>query len=283
MPTKSTKSIVRASSGHATPTAKKKRSPMPTKIESVAATQAQPPATPAAAAPAPAPVGFIQPPPKGTIMPQVPDDYVPAIPGEFASVVPRQAELSALPQAITDLGNFTDYAATLGATAPALDEVLESLGVGAQWSTVRQASTRFDGYASLQEGLSWRAIRTQLDTLGPAFALAAKRNPKLVVKYAGLAKLLGAKSAIALKGGATRRANNKAEAEGKPRVHGKVGKQRQRAAEKAALSTQATPVVATTVAATAPVAQQAAAPSPAPAAPSGNAPATAGTNGASHS
>jgi hypothetical protein len=211
-------------------------------------------------APVPAPVGFISPPPKGTVMPPVPDDYVPATPGEFASVVPRQVELSALPQAIIDLTNFADYAATLGATAPALAEVTQALRVGAQWSTVRQASMRFDGYASLQEGLAWRAIRPQVASLVLAFALAAKRNPKLLVTYAGLAKFLGAKSAIALKGGATRRANTKAKADGKPEVHGKVGKRRQRAAEKAALlAATGGPATATT----APAAAQAA---PAPAA-----------------
>jgi hypothetical protein len=108
----------------------------------------------------------------------------------------------------------------------------------------------------MQEGLSWEAMREQMDTLRPAFALAAKRDPKLIVRFSGLAKLLGAKRAIAQKGASTRRANKKAEAEGKPQVHGKVGKKRQCAAEKASLAAvgSATPVAVAQVASAAPAA-----------------------------
>ncbi|MGO8992972.1 MAG: hypothetical protein ACLQVI_06570 [Polyangiaceae bacterium] len=188
------------------------------------------------AQPAPAPVVFVSPPPPGMTVPGVPDNYVPATPNEFTAVVPRQSELAALPQAVTDLTNFTDYDSTLGATAPQLSEVQQSLGVGSQWSTIRQASTKFDGYASLQEGLSWKAIRTQMAALRPAFTLAANRDPTLVVKYAGLAKLLSAKQSIAQKGAATKKANKKAEAKGELPTHGKVGKATTKAAQKAALA-----------------------------------------------
>ena len=195
----------------------------------------------------------INPPPKGFVMPAVPADYSPAQPGEFATVVPRNTELTALSLAVTDLASFTNYAETLGATAPPLDEVREIVSLGAQWSTMREASSKWDGYASLQEGLSWKLIRTMMDTLRPSFALAAKLDPTLPQKYAGLAKLLGAKQAIAHKAAAVRRANRKATAAGEPALHGKVGKKRQRALEKASLAAQSaaaapvvTPAVATT-------------------------------------
>jgi len=302
MSSKNESSVARVSAKPVTKSPNKKRSAMSAKIESVsnvssvssvvpasegAVATPVAPVTPVhpslAASPAPVvsagSVVSVQGPPKGTAIPAVPDDYVPATPGEFAAVVPRQSELSALPQALIDLSNFTDYAATLGATAPDVEEMRQSLGVGAQWSTMRQASTKWEGYASLQEGTAWKSIREQMDTLRPSFELAAKRNPKLVVKYAGLAKLLGAKRVIAQKGASTRMANKKAVAEGKTPVHGKVGKQRQRAAEKGAL---AAADVASTALAVTPVATPTPA-SPPVAAGAAVAPANgAGTNGAGH-
>ena len=56
----------------------------------------------------------------------------------------------------------------------------------------------------------------------------------MLSRYPGLASLLGAKKAIAKKAAVTRRLNKKAVAEGKAPIHGRVGKKRQRAAEKAA-------------------------------------------------
>ena len=72
------------------------------------------------------------------------------------------------------------------------------------------------------------------EQLVPLFAIAAAANPKLITLYPGLASLLGAKKTIAQKGVSTRKANKKAKAEGKPAIHGVVGKKNQRKLEKAA-------------------------------------------------
>jgi hypothetical protein len=266
------------------PTPRKKRSAVPHESISSTAPIALDHATataPAAGAPNRA-AGFVSPPPKGVKLPPVPEDYVPAVPGEFANVAPWQTELSALPQALIDLTEFTDYGSTLGGTAPGYAVMRQSLGVAAQWSRVRQASSRWDGYASLQEGLAWKAVRQHMDSLRPAFTLAARLDPELAVKYAGLDKLLGARKAIAQKAAAARRANLKAIAKGELPVHGKAGKRRQRAAEKASFAAAAEK--AAPAAAVVPVTRkEGTAPSPSapPAAPAEPAPGGV-TNGAAH-
>ena len=174
-------------------------------------------------------------------IPTPPPDYTPATPGEFRGVVPRKAELSALPQALIDLSRFTAFDQTMGSVAPTQAEVQQALTTGAEWAAMCQATIAWLAYASLMEGLSWRLIRTQMDSLRPAFLLAMKRNPKLAEQYGGLVKLLTVLSTTAQAGAAARKANKKAVAEGKLPIHGKVGKRRQRAAEKAALATVSAP------------------------------------------
>jgi hypothetical protein len=76
----------------------------------------------------------------------------------------------------------------------------------------------------------------------PLFELAVAGDPTLGTQYPMLVKLFGAQRVIAQKAAATRKANRKAIAEGKPPVKGQVGKRRQRAAQKAALlAAEATP------------------------------------------
>ena len=187
-------------------------------------------------------------PPAGVTIPAPPSDYAPARPGEFRTVIPRKAELTCLPQALVDLSRFIAFDQTMGAVAPTQAEVTEALTAAKEWSATCQATDAWMGYARLMEGLAWRLVRAQLDCLRPAFALAVKRNPKIAEQYAGLAKLLTVPATAAQTAAATRKANEKAKAEGKPAIHGKVGKQRQRRAEKAALA------AATTAPAQAPVA-----------------------------
>lgn len=203
-----------------------------------------------AAAPA-TPAVSVSPPPAGASIPAPPTTYAPATPGEFKNVVPRQSELAALPQAIKDLGAFSDYAQILGAVAPPQAQVVQSFQIGGQWLTMRQATSNWDGYCVLQEGYAWQTIRAQIALLGPAFALATQADATLVTKYPGLAALLGAKKSIAQKGASTRRLNKEAQAKGELPTHGVVGKKRLRKAQKAALASgaQASPATPVTVAA----------------------------------
>ena len=237
------------------------------------------PITPPAPAPAPAPtpspvpIVFVSPPPPGVSIPTI--EYQPAAPGEFRNVLPRASELTALSQAIKDLGAFTSYSQTFGTTAPEYQEVVQAFTVGAQWTSMRKLSLSWDGYCHVQQGLSWRAIRQLMSQLVPIFAIAAAANPKLLTQYPGLASLLGAKKAIARKAVSTKKANKTAKAEGKPETHGVVGKKNQRRLEKAAAAQVAagataaagTPATVPPAANPQPVATPAA---PAPVAPAAN-------------
>jgi hypothetical protein len=192
----------------------------------------------------------------------------------YRGVLPQKTELAALPAAVEELGEFTNYASILGAAAPPATQVAQALGIGGQWSSMRNSTDSWDGYCRFQEGVAWTTIRAMMDRLRPAFDLAVAADPTIASRFPNLAALLGAKKAAAKQGAATRQLNKKAIAEGKPPTHGAVGKKRQRATEKQAVAT-----LAAGGATTAP-AQPATAPTAPPATPT-PAPAT-GSNGAAH-
>lgn len=235
------------------------------------------PATTTAPAVSTTPTVFVSPPPANANIPVPAADYAPATPGEFKNVVPRQSELAAMPQAIIDLNNFSDFAQVFGSTAPSHAEVTECFNLGRDWSTMRQSTSKWDGYCVLQEGYSWQTIRALIARLGPAFQLALMANPALATKYRGLTTLLGAKKTIAQKGASTRRLNKEATAKGEPAIHGVVGKRRLRKAQKAQKAALANSTASPPAAPAAPVVQPAAV---VPAA--AGTPANGASNGAAH-
>jgi hypothetical protein len=182
---------------------------------------------------APSPVLFLKPPPATANIPVVPSNYVPQSGASYRGTGPRKAELVALPLAVTDLKNFTNYMQVIGGTAPPYDAILQMFEVTNEWSSMRTASSAWDAFAVDQEGICWRSMRAAMERLRPAFYLAAMGDPSLTTKFAGLATLLGVKKMIARKAVSTKRANKKAVAEGKAPVHGQVGKKRKKAADKA--------------------------------------------------
>jgi hypothetical protein len=198
------------------------------------------------AAPAPSiprapatPVVNQKPPPAGALIPTPPAGFVPSPSSIFSGVLPRLLELGALPGAVDDLKGFLDYALVLGAYVPPLAEVIAAFELAEAWSTMRKASAIWDAYALLQEGMAWATVRPLMDQLRPAFELATAHNPSLRTRFANLNTLLTAKQAIAKKGIATKALNKKAEAEGKEPTHGKAGKRRKKAADKAIVAAAA--------------------------------------------
>ena len=97
--------------------------------------------------------------------------------------------------------------------------------------------TRSTAFCVDQEGLGWATLRPVMERLRPLFDTAVQADPTLLVKLRSLATLLGARTAIAQKAVATRQRNKQSKAKGEPQTHGKVGKTRKRAEEKAALET----------------------------------------------
>jgi hypothetical protein len=179
----------------------------------------------------------LPPPPSTANIPAVPANFNPQNGANYRGVAPKTEELNALQLAVDDLKRFTSFSQVLGATVPPYEVVLALFIVVNEWSSMRTASTAWDGYARVQDGIGWTLLRTMMAVLTPAFRLAATTNTSLTLTYPGLATLLGVKKSIARKGVSTKRLNKQAKAEGKPQVHGAVGKKRQKAAEKAALVT----------------------------------------------
>jgi hypothetical protein len=182
------------------------------------------------------PAVFLTPPPSSANIPSPPGSFKVSDVTIYNGVQPRVAETTALPGAVSDLRQFTDYAQTLGATVPMHDDVVQSFHIASLWSEMRTRSSAWDAYCRLQEGIAWTMIRAQMERLLPAFALAVRGNPAIAVRYPNLATLLYAKKAIAQKAAATRAANRKEIADGKAPTHGKVGRKRRRAAANAALA-----------------------------------------------
>jgi hypothetical protein len=226
MPTKKTSSHVHVTSASTTlrtnPVTTPSRSP-----------PVSPTGTPSPTAPAGSPALFLKPPPPTTSIPAVPSNYVPNSGTNYRGTGPKKAELVALPLAVADLRNFTNYSQVIGATAPPYEAILQMFEVTNEWSSTRTASNAWDGYCVDQEGICWRQMRTAMGRLKPAFDLAAAGDSSLASTYAGLATLLGVKKVIAKKAVSTKRANKKAVADGKAPIHGQVGKRRKKAADKA--------------------------------------------------
>ena len=113
--------------------------------------------------------------------------------------------------------------------------------------------------------------RFAVGRLRPLFDIAISADPTLLVKLPSLATLPGARTAIAQKAVATRQRNKQSKARGEPQTHGKVGKTRKRAEEKAALETlqeqqqqSSVPATGATAGQTAQPVQTSVTPAPAP-------------------
>ncbi len=240
----------------------------------------------------PANVSLITPPPADARIPTPPEGFEIPPNARYGTVQPKKIEMVAMPNAVVELGKFTDYAETLGKTVPPQPLVRQMFAVASQWSTMRIKAAAWDAYCNTQEALAWQGVRAQLKRIKPAFALAVQSDDALGAKYPALASLLMAKSTIAIKAVSTRRLNKLAIAEGKPPIHGGVGKRRKRAADKAAGAAKASEhaaLPAPNAASSAPPPQQqpsqpqAAAVTSAPTALNGAALNGAAVNGAAHS
>jgi hypothetical protein len=272
----------------------RKKKPAPSTAPAVEASPAAPAAaaqtSPAPATAPPAPLVYLDLPPADSNIPVPPPEFVAGDTADYRAVLPRDAELRALPTAVKDLGKFTNYTQILGDTAPPYEEVLRAFTAANGWSSARTRTAAWDAFCGSQEGIAWTTLRAQMERLQPSFELAAGGSSNIDTMFPGLASLLGAKKVIARKGASTRKANTKAEGEGKPATHGVVGKARQKRAAKAALAAAnavvvpAPPPVSTSTAPQTPAAapQVSAVPaSPAPVV-TAQPPASGPTNGAAH-
>jgi hypothetical protein len=192
-------------------------------------------------------------------VPVPPVTYDPTVTIDYRSAQPRSAELAAVSGAAREVGDFTDWDAVFGKTAPPAAQLQQALQTVAAWTTLLVASNLWFVYVRDSAAIAWKDARGLVEALKVPFALASAADPTLTSTNPSLTRLLDSAKAIAAKSVATKKANAKADAEGKPQTHGKVGKTRKKQAAAAALA------AATSASTTPPVA--APSPEPAPAAP----------------
>jgi hypothetical protein len=200
--------------------------------------------------PAAAPSTLLQGPPD-VVVPTVPNTFDPEnAPATLSTLFPRQGELAALSAAITELEAFAEYGEVLGKTAPPFTQLVSALTAASQWSAMLVETRAFTAYVHAQTGVTWQATRVLLEGVKTPFQLASARDPSLASKFPALLRLLGAAQAVAAKSASTRKANQKAQANGEPEVHGKAGR-RLKAAIKLVASTAQDPPATTTTSETA--------------------------------
>jgi hypothetical protein len=179
---------------------------------------------------------YVNPPPANATIPVPPAGSKNANRVDYRAMLPNSLELSTMPDVVAELARFTEYAAVFGKTAPALTFVEQTFDAATQWSANRVRTEAWDLYARSQEGASWSDVRSIIATLSPAFQLAVRSDATLARQFPAMVRLFDAKKVIAARGVATRKANKKAIAEGKPPTHGAVGKKAAKRAAKAALA-----------------------------------------------
>jgi hypothetical protein len=177
-------------------------------------------------------------PPATMNIPSPPAGFVPTNGDDYRGVMPRKSELLVLEDVVTELENSKDFTAIFGRTLPSVAIIIGLFNGGAQWSSTRAKASAFDAYCRAQEGLVWIDLRNLMAKIKPVFEQAVSSDSSLAGEFPALGRLLGAQSAIAQRGAATRKANKAAEAKGEPVVRGKAAKAKTKAAEKAALAAQ---------------------------------------------
>ena len=177
-------------------------------------------------------------PPATMNIPSPPAGFVPTNGDDYRGVMPKKSELVVLDDVVTELQNSTDFTAIFGRTLPSVAIIIGLFNGGAQWSSARAKASAFDAYCRAQEGLVWIDLRNLIAKIKPVFEQAVSSDSSLAGEFPALGRLLGAQSAIAQRGVATRKANKAAAARGEPVVRGKAAKAKTKAAEKAALAAQ---------------------------------------------
>jgi hypothetical protein len=193
---------------------------------------------PAQSTPATGAVSPIALPPANAYIPSRPKGWVPRPGEDYRGLQPKAGELTNIESAIEDLRRFTDYTKVLGTAAPGQDHVIQLLQACAAWSSMRAATEEWDVYSQAQEGLSWTALRLVMPLLRKSFDVGLANDGNLATQLPSLVSFLDAQKVIARKGASARVANSAEIAAGNPPSHGKAGKARQRAAQKAALEAQ---------------------------------------------
>jgi hypothetical protein len=151
--------------------------------------------------------------PPVVVIPEVPDNFTaPTTMRGFKGYYPNKSELAALPGALSDLGNFAEYATVLGNTAPPASAVTSTVSVGMSWRQLRISTEAWDAYVKTQDAIAWKAAVTLLDEVKVLFLYAVSKNATLATKYPSLLAYFNVSKETAAQGSVTRKKNAKTKA-----------------------------------------------------------------------
>ena len=175
-------------------------------------------------------------PPADANIPIPPVDFLPGVGGNLRGVKPRVSELATIDTALAELRGFNDWDAVFGKTVISRDILIDIFETASEWSSMRIVLEKWDVYCAFEERNSWQRMRGSMAPLRAVIDLAAATKPKLVERLPYLRMFLGTMSEAGHKAVASRRANQAAEAEGKPPVKGRRAKVAKKAALRQALA-----------------------------------------------
>ncbi len=149
-----------------------------------------------------------------------PDVTLPAIPAGFTPVDlrnyrgthPKAAQVTALPDAITELESSTTYASTFGPAAPPVATLTIDLAIASRWTTLRTAVQAFLIYVKSNEAITWKTGLAELDQLNAAYKVVVAQNPAIATAYPATTRLLDVPKVLAARATATRARKVKAKA-----------------------------------------------------------------------
>jgi len=158
--------------------------------------------------------------PPAATLPPVPDGFVEPNPWDFQGYRPLASHIAALPDALTELQSFADYADVFGITAPDRAQLLQRVAAAAEWTAVLAQAAAWRAYVTSQEAVAWKDALLLVQALKAPFELASRASPALRSRCPALARLLGARKAVARRAAATRALRRGALARDEDAIHG---------------------------------------------------------------
>ena len=151
--------------------------------------------------------------PPTVTLPAVPKGFVPVILKQYRGAHPKAAQITALPDAITELQqSATSYANVFGAGVPTASRLAADLSTASQWTALRVELESFLVYVKSNEAITWKAGLAEIDQLDGVFKAIAGRNAALLAPFPALQKLLVVPETIGQAAAVTRARNAKAKA-----------------------------------------------------------------------
>ncbi len=146
------------------------------------------------------------------ILPTVPAGFVPVNQKNYRGDHPKAAQITALPDAITELETSSSYAAVFGAAAPAATQLAADLTTAQSWTALRIPLVAFVQYVRSNEAVAWKTAMTGIDGISAAFKVLAAQNPTVAAQFPALQRLVDVPKVIAARGAATKARKVKAKA-----------------------------------------------------------------------